>query len=117
MSTNFLTVIGFAAIVTDPKIIESTNGGQCFAASVAARDFFLDKNGIAQTNVTYIDIEYWTSPDVIKNLNLKKGDIVEFKGKLNESQWESKETTEKRKKHYVKIKLLKKHEEKNEYQL
>lgn len=111
MNNHFLTITGLGAITNDPKTIDSSNGVQCLLLSLAAREFFMDKNGTAQTSVTYIDTEYWASPETIKNLNIKKGDLVEFKGKLNESSWEVKDTGEKRKKHFVRIRTLRKFEE------
>lgn len=111
MSQNFLTITGLAAITSDPKTIEASNGKHCLSLSLAARDFFMDKSGMPQTVITYIDVEYWATSEIIKNLNLKKGDQVEFKGKLNESSWEQKDTGEKRRKHFVRIKTIKKFEE------
>lgn len=111
MSNHYLTVTGLSAITNDPKTFDASNGNQCILLSLATRDFFMDKNGVAQTNVTYIDAEFWNSPETIKGLNLKKGDLVEFKGKINESTWETKDTGEKRKKHFLKLKSLNKVEE------
>jgi len=111
MNNQFLTVTGLGALTNDPKIIETSNGVQCLLLSLGAREFFMDKSGSAQTNITYIDTEYWASPETIKNLNIKKGDLVEFKGKLNESSWEAKESGEKRKKHFVRIRTIRKFEE------
>lgn len=108
MSNHFLTVTGLSAITNDPKILDASNGKQCILFSLATRDFYMDKNGVAQSNVTYIDAEFWNSVETIKGLNLKKGDLVEFKGKINESTWEAKESGEKRKKHFLKLKSLNK---------
>lgn len=111
MLQNFLTVNGLAAITSDPKIIEASSGSHGLSLSLGVREFFMNRNGLPQSIATYIDAELWSLPEQIKNLNLKKGDQVEFKGKLNESSWEQKDTGEKRKKHFIKLKTIKKFEE------
>jgi single-stranded DNA-binding protein len=111
MSNLNLTISGIAVITSDPKIIESSTGTPCLVVPVGAREFYMDKNGSPQTTITYIDLEFWTTSENIKLLTFEKGDTVEFKGKLNEAHWENKDTLEKRKKHFVKVKNLKKLEE------
>ena len=110
MQTSYLRTKAVGVLSNEVKSFESSTGMSGLSGSLAIRRFYVDRENNPQTNITYIDWEYWYFKDSGKELVFKKGDYLEVEGEVYEKNWEA-STGEKRKKHFIKAKSVAKSEE------
>lgn len=111
MSFSFLKTTTVGDLAGEPKTFTGKSGSICISGALAVRRFHMDMNNVPQTNLTFIDWEYWCPSEDAPKCNFKKGDRLEMTGDLYERIWQT-DTGVKRRKHYLKAKSIKKLEEK-----
>lgn len=109
MQTSYLRTKAVGVLAGEPKAFTASTGMSGLSGSLAIRRFYVDKDNNPQTNITYIDWEYWYFKESENELVFKKGDYLEVEGEVYEKNWET-PTGEKRKKHFIKAKSVAKSE-------
>ena len=108
MQTSYLTTKAIGALSGELKTFNAISSGMLgLTGSIAVRRFYVDKENQPQTNLTFIDWEYWHHMEEQPLLKFKKGDYLKIEGELYEKNWET-STGEKRRKHYLKARSVSK---------
>lgn len=107
MQISYLTTKAIGALSGELKTFNASSGMIGLTGSIAVRRFYVDRENQPQTNLTYIDWEYWHHKEEQSLLEFKKGDYLKIEGEIYEKNWEM-PTGEKRRKHYLKARSISK---------
>ncbi len=85
-------------LTRDPEL-KYTSGGQAYCkVGVANSRYFKDKNGQRQEATTFVDVTVWGQSAEYVGQRMRKGRAVLVEGRLQTSEWEDKQTGQKRSK-------------------
>ena len=85
-------------LTRDPEL-KYTSGGMAYCkVGVANARHFKDKNGQRQEQTTFVDVTLWGQGAEYVGNHLRKGRAVLVEGRLQTSEWEDKQTGQKRSK-------------------
>lgn len=93
---NTNTVIIAARLGRDPEL-KYTQSGMAYCKIAAAHDeAYKDAQGAWQKKPVWLDVTLWREAAETAGNNLRKGDPVMIEGRLTQSEWEDKQTGQKR---------------------
>jgi len=95
------TIIVAGNLTADPDVRETPNGSPVGQLRLAINEKWKDQSGNSREKTVYVDVTVWGSQAKNCQQYLSKGSPVLIEGKLDQDQWEDRETGQKRSKHKV----------------
>lgn len=83
-------------LTRDPTIRQTPSGAQVGSLTVALNDTYRTRQNETREEVAFVDVEVWGKQADACGQYLKKGAPVFVEGKLRTSEWEDRQTGQKR---------------------
>lgn len=96
--SSFNKVIFMGRLTQDPDLRQTTSGKSVLNGRLAANDSYTRNNGERQEKTTFIDFTAWGNTAELIAKWKSKGEPILVEGRLEQDEWEDKQTNQKRSK-------------------